>query len=113
MGRESLGEFEEAVMLVIASLENESYAVAVQEVLKEDGKREVNLSAIHATLYRLEKKGLLSSRLGGSTKTRGGKKKRLFAVTNAGFKALKASKDFRSKMWSTIPQLSLEGGSHE
>lgn len=35
--------------------------------------REVNLSAVHVTLYRLEDKGLVKSRMGGAIQTRGGK----------------------------------------
>ena len=99
-----LGQLEETIMLVIASMENEGYAVSVQDYLIERG-RNMNISAIHKTLYRLEDKGLLKSYLGGASNKRGGKNKRLFQVTSAGFNELKAIKDFRSEIWSAIPQL--------
>ncbi len=109
MNRKLLGEFEETLMLLIASQGNESHAVAVQESLMENAKRTVNISAIHSTLYRLEKKGYLTSYLGEASQRRGGKSKRIFKVTASGFNELKTSKDFRSKMWETIPQLSFSG----
>ena len=100
-----LGEFEESIMLIIASMNNEGYAVSVQEALLAEADRKVNISAIHSTLYRLEKKGMLSSYFGEATKKRGGKSKRYFKVTTAGFAELQQSKDFRSKIWNVIPQL--------
>lgn len=99
-----LGQLEETIMLVIASQENEGYAVSIQEYLSEKG-REMNISAIHKTLYRLEDKGLLKSYLGGASSKRGGKSKRLFQVTTAGFNELRAIKEFRSEIWNVIPQL--------
>ncbi|MEO9964482.1 MAG: PadR family transcriptional regulator [Reichenbachiella sp.] len=106
MSRAYLGEFEELVLLIIASLGNEGYAVSVKDALSDQANRKVNISAIHSALYRLEKKGFLNSRMGGATSTRGGKNKRIFQVTAAGFSALQASKDLRSSIWKTIPQLS-------
>lgn len=106
MSRTHLGEFEELVLLIIASLGNEGYAVSVKEALANSAGRKVNISAIHSALYRLEKKGFLTSHFGGATSTRGGKNKRIFQVTAAGFSALQASKDLKSSIWDTIPQLS-------
>ncbi|HCX24491.1 MAG: PadR family transcriptional regulator [Flammeovirgaceae bacterium] len=99
-----LGQLEETILLVIASQENEGYAVSIQEYLTEKG-RGINISAIHKTLYRLEDKGLVKSYLGGASNKRGGKSKRLFQVTTAGFNELKAIKDFRNEIWTAIPQL--------
>ncbi|MEO9802429.1 MAG: PadR family transcriptional regulator [Reichenbachiella sp.] len=109
MSRTHLGEFEELILLIIASLGNEGYAVSVREALINSADRKVNISAIHSALYRLEKKGFLNSHFGGATSTRGGKNKRIFQVTAAGFSALQASKDLKSSIWNTIPQLSFSG----
>lgn len=101
-----LGEFEELILLTVASLSNEAYAVVVKYEVEVNANRKVNISAVHSALYRLENKGFLSSSFGGATQKRGGKEKRYFQVTNTGFSALQESKDIREQLWRAIPQLS-------
>ncbi len=101
-----LGEFEELILLTVASLPNEAYAVAVKSDVEHNANKKVNISAVHSALYRLENKGFLSSSFGGATQKRGGKQKRYFQVTSAGFAALQESKNVREQLWSVIPQLS-------
>ena len=101
-----LGEFEELVLLVVASLQDNAYAVTVKLEMEEKAHRKANISAIHSTLYRLEEKGLLESEVGGITNTRGGKRKRFFKVTNQGFEMLKEAERLRRTFWNVIPQLS-------
>ena len=48
------------------------------------GRRDVAQGAVYVTLVRLEKKGLLRSRLSDPTPVRGGKAKRLFRITAGG-----------------------------
>ncbi len=103
-----LGEFEELVLLVVASLSGEAYAVAVKNEIFKIANRKVNISAVHSALYRLEDKGFLSSDFGAATAVRGGKKKRLFEVTSAGFETLKRMKSVKENLWSQIPQLSFQ-----
>ena len=76
-----LGEFEEVVLLTVAMLEDQGYGITVKQEVEQRTNRPVNLSAVHATLYRLEKKGFLNSKLGEATKVRGGKRKRIFQIT--------------------------------
>ncbi|MEP1034192.1 PadR family transcriptional regulator [Ekhidna sp.] len=103
----NLGEFEELILLAVASLEKEAYAVSVKEELKKRANRATNISAIHSSLYRLEDKGYLVSEFGGATQKRGGKKKRYFQVTNAGFEVLKEAKELKEGFYKTIPQLAI------
>ena len=103
-----LGEFEELVLLIVASLGNEAYAVSVKAEIAEKANRQVNISAVHSVLYRLENKGLLSSKFGAASAKRGGKKKRLFQVTSAGFEMLQLSKNLKERIWKTIPELSFK-----
>ena len=101
-----LGEFEELILLTVASLSNEAYAVSVKVQVEEIASRKVNISAVHSALYRLEDKGFLSSDFGGATQKRGGKMKRYFTVTNAGIEALRVAKNLKEQLWSRIPQFS-------
>jgi DNA-binding PadR family transcriptional regulator len=104
----NLGEFEELVLLTIASLVTEAYSVAIcDELLKHTG-REAKLGVVHAVLHRLEEKGLVKSKLGEATSTRGGKRKRYYSVTSAGKASLIKAKEVRDALWSTIPDLALK-----
>lgn len=105
MSREYLGEFEELVLTMVGILQEESYGNAIVEEVRKRLGREVNLSAVHVTLYRLEDKGLVRSRMGGATNARGGRRKRMYQVTNAGLATLRSMKEARVDLWKLIPQL--------
>ncbi len=85
MRRTYLEEFEEAVLLLVAILQGEAYAVAVSKKLEQQTGRQVTLGTIHNTLIRLEDKGFVSSGLAGATQERGGRRKRLFTITATGW----------------------------
>lgn len=106
MGRTTfLGEFEELILTIVLILDENSYGNTIVKAIKEYQNREVNLSSVHVTLYRLEKKGVLESYMGGATKVRGGRKKRYFKITNAGKLQLQEMKDSRMNLWKLAPQL--------
>jgi PadR family transcriptional regulator PadR len=104
----NLGEFEELVLLTIAALVSEAYSVAICDDLTKRTGREVKLGVIHAVLNRLEEKGLIKSKLGEATKSRGGKRKRYYSVTSAGKAGLLKAKEMRDQLWSIIPDISLK-----
>ena len=61
MAKEYLGEFEEVVLTMVAALQEDAYGAAIAEEIESKMKRDVNLSAVHVTLYRLEDKGYVKS----------------------------------------------------
>ena len=103
--KEYLGEFEELVLTMVGILQEEAYGNAIVTEINERLGRKVNLSAVHVTLYRLEDKGYLTSVMGGKTKARGGRRKRIFTITNTGLAILRSMKDSRVNLWKLIPQL--------
>jgi DNA-binding PadR family transcriptional regulator len=107
MAKEYLGEFEELVLTMVAALQEDAYGAAISEEIETRLKREVNLSAVHVTLYRLEDKGYIKSRMGGGTNERGGRRKRIFTITSAGMAMLKAMKESRIDLWKLVPQLKI------
>lgn len=109
MKPKGLGEFEELVLLAVCILEGEGYGVSVKKEVEKHSGRSILLGAAHITLYRLEEKGFLSSQMSESTATRGGRRKRLFSITDAGMKQLRKSQEVRQKMWQLIPQLKFGG----
>jgi PadR family transcriptional regulator PadR len=107
MGKDFLGEFEELVLTMVGILQEEAYGNAIVNEIRERVGRQANLSAVHVTLYRLEDKGYVKSRMGGATNARGGRRKRIFTVTNAGLAMLRAMKESRVELWKLIPQLKM------
>lgn len=107
MPKEYLGEFEELVLTMVAALQEDAYGAAIADEIESRMKRDVNLSAVHVTLYRLEDKGYIKSSLGGGTKERGGRRKRIYTVTSAGMAMLRAMKEARVDLWKMVPQLKL------
>ncbi|MEP2774259.1 MAG: helix-turn-helix transcriptional regulator [Fulvivirga sp.] len=107
-----LGEFEELVLLTVAVIQQDgAYGNPVMLEIENRAKRNVSLSAVHAALHRLEKKGFVESYKGEATAKRGGKSKRLYKISAYGLKALNEAKDLREGMWSAIPNVVLDKGS--
>lgn len=104
----NLGEFEELVLLTIASMVNEAYSVAICDDLEHRTGRSVKLGVVHSVLNRLEEKGLAKSKLGEATSERGGKRKRYYTITSGGKAALLNAKELRDQYWRIIPQFSLK-----
>ena len=105
MENKGLGEFEELVLLAVCIMEGDAYGISVKNEVEKHSGRSILLGAVHITLYRLQDKGFLQSKMGGNTEKRGDRRKRLFKITKAGMKQLRASQDVRQKMWKLIPQL--------
>ncbi len=105
MERKYLGEFEELILLTVGVLYKEAYAIAIAGELESQSQRKVHVSAVHKTLYRLEKKGMLRSELGQAEARRGGKRKRLFFITPYGKRCLDESMALRLKLRNQVSDL--------
>ena len=107
MAKEFLGEFEELVLTMVAALQENAYGAAINDEIEQSVGRQVTLSAVHVTLYRLEDKGYIKSKVGGATKERGGRRKRIYAITTAGLTILRSMKEARINLWKMVPQLKM------
>lgn len=94
-----LGEFEELVLLTIATLDDDAYGVSIQLDIEKRAKRTISIGGLHSTIARLEEKGFLKSHMGDPTQERGGRRKRIFKVTHEGKVALNHSKALRDELW--------------
>lgn len=101
----NLGEFEELVLLAVGVLNSEAYSIAIGNEISRITKRKVSFAVVHSALNRLEEKGYVDSKLGGATKERGGRSKRLFTISQAGKKAVLRAKSQRDELWSLIPKM--------
>lgn len=73
--------------------------------IESQTSRSVNVSAVHASLKRLENKGYVTSHMGGATNERGGRRKRYFELTVAGKKVLDDSMSLRLQLYNKIPNI--------
>lgn len=94
-----IGEFEELVLLTIASLGENAYGVAIKEDIEMRADRSISLGALHSTITRLEEKKFIRSWLGEPTQERGGRRKRFFELTHQGKVALHEIKALRDELW--------------
>ena len=94
-----LGGFEQAVLLAIIRLRNEAYGRAILKEVETRLERAIAAGAVHATLDRLEQKGLVSSRLGSGTAIRDGRARRYYTVAADGVRALNDARTALDKLW--------------
>lgn len=87
--RRHLGEFEQLLLLALAQLGETAYGVNVGALIRARTGRTVSPGAIYTALDRLERRGLVVSRLGDPTPQRGGKRKRYYRLRPAGAAALR------------------------
>ncbi len=94
-----LGAFEQAVLLSILRLGEEAYGRSILREIQERLDRDVAAGAVHATLERLAKKGLVASRLGTGTPMRGGRARRFYRVQAKGVHALNDARATTNNLW--------------
>lgn len=93
-----LGELEQTLLLALLHLEDEAYGVAIRELILDRTGRRMSPGAIYTSLDRLERRGLVRSRLGDPTPQRGGRRKRFYAVTAAGRASLERTRQSAAAM---------------
>lgn len=103
--KHSISDFEEMVLLTVGILYDEAYGLAITDELERRTGRTYTISSVHKALMRLEERGMLHSRMGGATEERGGRKKRLFTITNSGKEALFEAKKTRETLWNAVPKV--------
>ena len=96
---ESLGEFEQSVLLAVAHLEQGAYGVPIRHEIEKRTGRPVAVGALYTALDRLEKKGYLRSQMSDPTPERGGRSRRHFWLCPAGADALRRSRALIDSMW--------------
>ena len=104
----NLGELEELILLTVAMLYDNAYAIAIRDEIESKCNRRITISTVHAALIRLEKKGFVDSRYDGSTPERGGRRKHLFRVSKLGQKAVTLTKEQRDFLWGNISKVAFE-----
>jgi DNA-binding PadR family transcriptional regulator len=96
---DTLGSFEQAVLLAIVRLDDRAYGRAILNEVAARLERDVAAGAVQATLERLERKGLVRSTLGTGTPIRDGRARRFYVVLPAGLHALDEARRTHDTIW--------------
>jgi PadR family transcriptional regulator PadR len=102
MSQDYLGEFEQMVLLSIMRLGDRAYGLAIREELADVAGRTPSSGALYTTLDRLERKGLVGSSEGESTRERGGRPRRYVRVTPLGQEVLARSRTALLALWDGL-----------
>jgi len=102
MERTFISEPEELILLAVGVLTPDAYAYNIRKELNLQIGKSLSLASVHTVLYRLEKEALLISKLGGKSDKRGGRSKRLFALTKTGVDTVRDIQNVRHAMWSKM-----------
>ena len=102
MSTETLGEFEQCLLLAVVHLGDAAYGVAIRQQVEHRTGRDVAIGALYTSLSRLESKGYVRSRMSDPTAQRGGRSKRYFTLTPTGAAALRQSRERLTKMWAGL-----------
>lgn len=102
MSQQTLGEFEQLVLLAIIRVGEGAYGVPIVEEIERRTGRSVARAAVYVTLRRLERKGLVTSWMGEPTAERGGKARRHVRVGAEGKRLLTESHLAMEEMWQGL-----------
>jgi len=94
-----LGSFEQAVLIAVMRLQADAYGRAIFKEVQTRLDRDVAPGAVHATLGRLERKKLLSSKLGSGTPVRAGRARRYYRLLPSGLRALNDARAAADNIW--------------
>ncbi len=96
---ESLGSFEQAVLLAIVRLGDGAYGRAILKDVQVRLERDVAAGAVQSTLERLARKGLVRSKVGSGTPIRDGRARRFYTVLSEGLCALDDARKTHETIW--------------
>ena len=97
----TLGDLQNLTMLAVARLGADAVSKNIQSVLADLAGRDVTVSTVFVTLTRLEDQALLVSEEGDAP-ARGGRRARVFALTEAGWEALRRTREASERLWEGL-----------
>lgn len=84
MEHKNLTDKELKVMLAIIQRKDDAYGVSIRLELLERTGDDLKFGVLYTVLERLQKRGLIKSKMGEPTAERGGRRKKFFQVTGVG-----------------------------
>jgi DNA-binding PadR family transcriptional regulator len=102
MAKHTLQNFELHVLLAMLLERAETYSVPLVVALEKRTRRAVSQAAVFIALTRLEKKGLVTSRL---EERDGSRARRYFKLTKQGLAVVKESRLEHARLWRGLGRL--------
>jgi len=96
------GEFEQMLLLAVLRMGTGAYGAALIRELRRTADRQVSRGSVYVTLDRLEEKGWVTSEASEPRPERGGRPRRLVAVTPAGLGALRKARRALLGLWQGV-----------
>ena len=101
--RDTLGEFEQLLLLAIVHLGEDAYGVTIRQEVEARTGRDVAIGALYTSLDRLERKGFVRSTMSEPTPDRGGRSLRpVYTRVMSLRKGLRHSRERLARMWDGL-----------
>ena len=98
----TLSRREEQILLAIWELKNDAYLVSIKKYLANVMNQNWTVGAIHKPLRLLEHAGFVESYIGEATAKRGGRSKKIYNITEAGYEILLEYKRINDVLWASF-----------
>lgn len=102
MTRTALGEVEHHVLLALLHLGGEAYSAPIVLELEDRTGRSVAPSAVYIALRRLEDKGLVTSEKERDPPEGGGRRRRVFTISEPAVQQLRLSRQRFERLWKGL-----------
>jgi DNA-binding PadR family transcriptional regulator len=104
-GKVSLGEFEHYVLLAALRLGDDAYTTSILTELEERADREISAAAVYIAIRRLERAGLLRTRMRTATELNERRERRYVRVTPAGLQLVRDARRRFRRFWEGLSLL--------
>jgi PadR family transcriptional regulator PadR len=104
----TLSRAEETILLTILKLGEGAYGVSIREQIRKDTGQEWSFASIYTPLDKLKRKGFVRKLKGNPLPERGGKSRYFYEVIPSGIQSLVELRESQQKIWSGIPDITLE-----
>ena len=101
---------EEFVLLAVWKLQQDAYSLSIRKRLTEVTGHRWSLGSVYTPLDRLVRRGYLTSSESEATAERGGRKKRIYRLTDLGRRQLIRVRTVEQAMWQGVTGLLPAGG---
>lgn len=101
----TVGRREEQILLAIGSLGDDGYLVSIRKFLSKIQGKPLSIGAVHIPLRRLERGGFIRAHLGEPTPARGGRRKKIYSLTEKAVSVLEENKRVHDILWSSYARI--------
>jgi DNA-binding PadR family transcriptional regulator len=109
--KSSLGEFEHHVLLAALRLGDDAFTASILDEIEAATEREVSAAAIYIALRRLERAGLVRSRLRRAVENNERRERRYVRVTPGGLAMVREARRRLVRLWDGLTLVSSESSS--